>query len=102
MVGEAPDGTTAIQMMRNDQYDLVVLDLVMPDVDGAAVLAIMGDDPRLRNVPVIIVTSMNLESVPVPATGQVKAVLSKQGLDRRHVSRVRARPVCVHDGARAA
>ena len=99
MVGEAPDGTTAVQMMRNDQYDLVVLDLVMPDVDGAAVLAVMGDDPRLRTVPVIIVTSMNLESVPVPATGQVKAVLAKQGLDRRHVSRVLARLVHGQDGA---
>jgi DNA-binding response OmpR family regulator len=48
------EGLDAIQRLKPD---LVLLDLMMPDVDGWEVYQQMKADPELRNIPVIIVTA---------------------------------------------
>ncbi len=58
-VAEAPDGATALRMLDSTRPDLVVLDLMLPEVDGLSVLA------RLRtttDVPVIVVTARDSEA----------------------------------------
>lgn len=52
----AEGGAQALEMLRSDKYDLVLLDLLMPNVDGLEVLAEIKDDPQLRRVPVIMVS----------------------------------------------
>ncbi len=59
----AYDGEDGLRRMRRDQPDLVLLDLVMPGLDGYAVLAAMRQDPALHDIPVVIVTAQ--ERTPV-------------------------------------
>jgi signal transduction histidine kinase/AraC-like DNA-binding protein/DNA-binding response OmpR family regulator len=61
----AHDGATALEIMNAEVPSLVILDLVMPGMGGAEVLDWMRADPRLRQVPVVILSSklLNLDDV---------------------------------------
>ncbi|MCK0112378.1 response regulator [Ornithinimicrobium sp. F0845] len=53
----AADGPAALAMLRGDTaYEIVLLELVMAQVDGCAVLSAMKADERLRDLPVIVVS----------------------------------------------
>jgi adenylate cyclase len=54
----ADDGLVALEAIREDEPDVVLLDLVMPGLDGIAVLDRMKADPDLRHVPVIVISSV--------------------------------------------
>ena len=54
----ARDGLEALVMMRREQPDLVLLDLMLPEVDGAEVLLQKKADPAIREIPVIAVTAL--------------------------------------------
>jgi CheY-like chemotaxis protein len=54
----ARDGLEALAMMRSEQPDLVLLDLMLPEVDGAEVLLQKKDEPAIREIPVIAVTAL--------------------------------------------
>ena len=63
-VREAEQGRQALDMLRAEHFDLVVLDILMPEMDGYEVLAQMKRDAVLRNVPVIVISAQDeLESV---------------------------------------
>lgn len=53
-------GKSAINMLTNLNPDLVLLDIVMPGISGLDVLNFMRSDPRLHNIPVIIISSNSL------------------------------------------
>lgn len=61
------EGAQAIEVMRRSQPDAVILDLLMPDVDGYAILADMRRDPRLRAIPVIVVSARGAEEEEIVA-----------------------------------
>ena len=50
----AENGREALDLLGGSQFDLMLLDVEMPEVDGYQVLAEMKDDPHLRDVPVIM------------------------------------------------
>jgi len=52
------DGSEALQMLAEGTFDVVVLDVVMPGMDGYEVLTRIRSDARFRDVPVIILTAM--------------------------------------------
>jgi CheY-like chemotaxis protein len=54
----AHDGVEGLEMMHSQQPDLVLLDLMLPEVDGAEVLLQKGKDPVIRDIPVIAVTAL--------------------------------------------
>jgi two-component system alkaline phosphatase synthesis response regulator PhoP len=54
----ARDGLEALAMMRSERPDLVLLDLMLPEVDGAEVLLQKKDEPAIRDIPVIAVTAL--------------------------------------------
>ncbi len=61
---EAENGHQALKMLRAESFDLVLLDIVMPEMDGYEVLAQMKEDRVLRHVPVIVISAQDeLESV---------------------------------------
>ena len=63
-VDEAPDGRQALAALRERPVDVVLLDLVMPELDGYATLEAIKADPALRHVPVIVVSGVEeIESV---------------------------------------
>lgn len=57
----AMNGRQAMEMLAAESFDIVLLDIVMPEMDGYAVLAEMKADVSLRDVPVIVVSSLDDE-----------------------------------------
>ena len=63
-VAEAPDGRAALDALRSAATDVVLLDIVMPELDGYGTLAAIKANPSLDHVPVIIISGVDeLESV---------------------------------------
>ncbi len=55
----ANDGREALEMLRDQPYDLVLLDIMMPDLDGYQVLEQMKSDTELRDIPVIMISAVD-------------------------------------------
>ncbi|MBK7170498.1 MAG: response regulator [Gammaproteobacteria bacterium] len=51
---EADNGNDGLRLAREQRPDLIVLDLVMPGVDGWAVLSVLKDNDETRDIPVIL------------------------------------------------
>ena len=63
-VETAENGKQGLQKLRTDSYDLVLLDIEMPEMDGYQVLEACLNDTDLRNIPIIMTSSMDeLDSV---------------------------------------
>lgn len=61
-VGQAFDGEEAIQQLKQDVPNLVILDLIMPKVTGFEVLKTISVTPELAKVPVVIVSNLAQDS----------------------------------------
>lgn len=55
----ADDGEQALQLLGSRDFDLVLLDVMMPKVDGYQVLQQLKADGRLHNIPVIMISALN-------------------------------------------
>ncbi|MDY0081863.1 MAG: response regulator [Ignavibacteriaceae bacterium] len=53
----AYDGYTGINKAKNDQPDLILLDIMMPDITGLEVCKILVNDPVTKDIPIILVTA---------------------------------------------
>jgi len=63
-VAEAENGQHALAMLQSETFDLVLLDILMPEMDGYQVLEHMKQDRVLRDIPVIVISAQDeLESV---------------------------------------
>lgn len=63
-VRTASNGRDALRLMREASFDLVLLDIMMPAMDGYEVLGKIKADPRLQHIPVIMISALNeLQSV---------------------------------------
>ena len=68
-VEAAAAGPEALEMMGESQFDLVLLDLLMPEMDGFQVLETIKADRRLQGIPVVVVSSLDdRESIDRAAT----------------------------------
>jgi DNA-binding NarL/FixJ family response regulator len=56
---EAENGVTCLEKLRSHDFDLVLLDIMMPEMDGFEVLESMTADEQLGGVPVIVLTSLD-------------------------------------------
>lgn len=56
---QAHDGIAGLKLMRATKFDLILLDIMMPEMDGFEVLEQMSSDDSLRDVPVIVLTSLD-------------------------------------------
>jgi class 3 adenylate cyclase/CheY-like chemotaxis protein len=60
----AVHGRDALDRLGSEAVDLILLDIMMPEMDGFAVLRRLKDDPRLRHVPVIMISALDdLDSI---------------------------------------
>lgn len=60
----AENGRQALEMMRAQPFDLVLLDMTMPEMNGDEVLEHLKADPTLRHIPVIVISAQeDIESV---------------------------------------
>jgi signal transduction histidine kinase len=58
-VETAENGQEALDMMRDKPFDVLLLDILMPVMDGYQVLEKMKDDATLRYIPVIVISSLD-------------------------------------------
>ncbi|WP_085027343.1 response regulator [Ensifer aridi] len=61
-VHEAADGIRGLELMKRLKPRLVLLDLLMPEMDGFQTLSEMQSVPELQNIPVVVVTSKDLSA----------------------------------------
>jgi class 3 adenylate cyclase/ActR/RegA family two-component response regulator len=61
-VAVAASGLEALQLVRTREFDVVLLDLVMPELDGYQVLTRIKSDPSLAEIRVIILSALDQES----------------------------------------
>jgi len=58
-VALAENGRQALDMLRAESFDVVLLDILMPEMDGHQVLAHMKEDNNLRDIPVIVISALD-------------------------------------------
>jgi signal transduction histidine kinase len=58
-VATAENGRQALEMMEESTFDLLLLDILMPEMDGFEVLKRLKSDDRLRHIPVIMISAMS-------------------------------------------
>ncbi|MEN9401491.1 MAG: Adenylate cyclase [Verrucomicrobiota bacterium] len=58
-VTEASNGREALAKLKEGSFDLVLLDILMPDLDGFQTLEFLKADPRLKHLPVIMLTALD-------------------------------------------
>jgi DNA-binding response OmpR family regulator len=58
-VKEATDGIEALEQLDHDNYDLLICDILMPNKNGWEVLKGVRSNPKIKDIPVIILTAKN-------------------------------------------
>src|SRR5919199_529612 len=64
-VVEAADGSTALAHLQTDAADVVVLDILLPDIDGYEVARRIRAEPALAQLPILMVTGLLTEAEAV-------------------------------------
>ena len=62
IVREAANGREALDLLREEKPDVILLDLMMPEMDGFEVVAALQGDKDWRDIPVIVITSLDLDA----------------------------------------
>lgn len=59
------DGEEGLEKLRkaSPQYDLILLDIMMPKMDGVSFLKTKNQDPKLSNVPVVVLSNLGQDDV---------------------------------------
>ncbi len=91
-VVEADDGMAALRQIDQHPPDIVVLDLLLPNVSGLVVQQEIAAHAHTRNIPIVVVTGSDLDVDRL----DVPCVLRKPVLPDRLVEAVRS---CLHGGA---
>jgi signal transduction histidine kinase/CheY-like chemotaxis protein len=88
VVMEAQNGREAISRIVEQRPALILLDLMMPEVDGFQLLDMLRDNPYWRQVPVIVVTAADLSPADrLHLTNQVEYVMQKGSYRREELLR---------------
>ena len=58
-VGTATDGVKALDKVKAEKFDLILLDIMMPRMSGFEVCRKLKADPETRDIPIIMVTALN-------------------------------------------
>ena len=75
---EAHDGAAGLELVRRERPDVILLDLMMPGMDGFEVLEALKADDKVKDVPVIVITAKELTSAErARLSGQIDMLMQK-------------------------
>lgn len=78
LIDEAHDGTSGLQLIQKTHPNLVILDLMMPGIDGFSIVEAVKRDRQLSHIPIIVVTAKELSAIErARLSGKIKALLQK-------------------------
>jgi phosphoserine phosphatase RsbU/P len=99
-IESAADGIEALERVRQSPPDLILLDVMMPELDGLEVCRMLKGDPRLRDIPVIFLSALSDESdivsglklgavdyIPKPIRAEEVSTRVANLLSRQHLER---------------
>lgn len=79
----AENGAIALTKMQQRKFELILLDLMMPEMDGFEFTRILRENEQWRSIPVIVVTAKDMtEEDRKRLNGDIQGVLAKSGLSR--------------------
>jgi len=61
-VSEAENGRVALDRLKEAVPDVIILDLMMPEMDGFQLVAALQEHPQWRRIPVVVVTALDLSA----------------------------------------
>lgn len=61
-VAKAIDGEEALQRVRDNRPDLILMDLMIPKIDGFDVTRMIKNDQTTRSVPIIVISALNQQT----------------------------------------
>ena len=61
----AKGGKEALELVGESSFDLILLDIIMPEMDGFTVCESLQQDPQTRNVPIIMVSSLDVSETKI-------------------------------------
>ena len=77
-IDEATDGIQGLRLIRETKPNLVILDLMMPGLDGFSVVDALRADASLREIPIIVITAKELSPIEKRRlSGKIKGLLQK-------------------------
>ena len=84
-VFEAEDGSQAIEMINAQKPDIILMDMMMPKMDGLMACSVIKNDPITKSIPIIMVTAVGFElniklSQQMGANGYLTKPFSSQEL----------------------
>jgi signal transduction histidine kinase/DNA-binding response OmpR family regulator len=83
----AHGGREAIEMARREMPDLIVLDLMMPEVSGFDVVSVLNEQPATARIPVLVVTAMKISDADRDRlNGYVTTIMEKTAFDGERFS----------------
>ncbi len=78
LIDEANNGLAGLELIKKNVPNLLILDLMMPGMDGFGIVKEMKKDPKLRDVPIIVITAKELSTFErAELDGKIKALLQK-------------------------
>ncbi len=77
---QAQDGREALQIIQQEKPNLVLLDLMMPEIDGMTVLEVMREDEKTRGIPVVVLTGQSLTDEDMHRLNRGMATVLGKGL----------------------
>ncbi len=99
-VSEAENGRVALQCMERERPSLILLDLMMPEMDGFEFADRVRQDPAWRKIPIVVLTAKDLTAAERRRlNGSVETILQKAG-DSRKALLDRVRELVAHSAAR--
>jgi two-component system chemotaxis response regulator CheY len=57
VITEAQNGFEALKLLPRVQFDLILTDINMPDINGLELLAFLKSNPRYREIPTVVITT---------------------------------------------
>lgn len=83
---EASTGRDGLKAIYTYHPDLILLDLMLPDLDGFAILDTLKEDQNLRDIPVVVVSAKSLTLAESQRLNtHIKVLLEKASLDRKQL-----------------